>query len=90
MTFDHSTSQACVTSTADGSGVAERDSDGTIAPDLLVANVPGPRCDDGALLCAGGLELELLLLDCELFELDFRTCIALLWVWTGSGVVDDI
>ena len=62
-----------------------------IAPDVGVANVPGPRCDDDAPFGIGGLlELELLLLECELFELDFRTCIALLCVWICSGVDDEI
>ena len=62
-----------------------------IAPELLDTNVPGPRRDDDAPFGIGGLlELELLLLKCELFELDFRTCIALLCVWTCSGVDDEI
>ena len=62
-----------------------------MAPDWLDTNDPGPRCDGNALLGTGGLpELELLLLECELFELDFLTCIALLCVWTCSGVDDEI
>ena len=61
-----------------------------IAPEFVVANVPGPRCDDALFGIGGLLELELLLLECELFELDFRTCIALLCVWTCSGVDAEI
>jgi hypothetical protein len=82
-----------VSSTTTGSGVPGREPTGVLSIGDATgnANDPGPRCDVAPLGNGGLPELELLLLelDPELFELDFLICMALLDVWTCSGVGDE-